>query len=178
MKRKLKNSSGFSLVEMLCATAVLMLLCVMLNSGLSVTMKTYFDLTAEAETQLLLNSLTNAVAGELRYAFEVSGGGDANKSPTYNDGLYLDWSSGQVLVKGGNDGDKELLPKEKDGTDRGGAYKNGEYQVEDMEIAYDRDTACFTLNLTVGCKSSGIRAEAKNVVIRCLNPPEKEGTTP
>ena len=29
---------------------------------------TYFDLTAESETQLLLNTLTDAIAGELRYA--------------------------------------------------------------------------------------------------------------
>ena len=47
MKKKLKSSAGFSLVEMLCAVAVLMLLCVMLNSGLSAAMKTYYDLTAE-----------------------------------------------------------------------------------------------------------------------------------
>ena len=52
MKKKLKSSAGFSLVEMLCAVAVLMLLCVMLNSGLSAAMKTYYDLTAEAETPL------------------------------------------------------------------------------------------------------------------------------
>ena len=42
-----------------------------------------------------------------------------------------------------------------------------------MEITYDPDTACFTLDLKVDCKQSGISAEAKNVVIRCLNPPEE-----
>ncbi len=169
MKKKLKSSGGFSLVEMLCAVAVLMLLCVMLNSGLSVAMKTYFHLTAEAETQLLLNSLTNAIAGELRYAHEVSGTDD----PTYNGGSRITLANGQVYVGG-----KELLPKEKTGTNRGGAYKNGEYQVDVMDIVYDESSACFTVDLKVSWKGSGISAQTPEggVVIRCLNPPKKEGT--
>ena len=112
MKRKLKNSSGFSLVEMLCATAVLMLLCVMLNSGLSVTMKTYFDLTAEAETQLLLNSLTNAVAGELRYAFEVSGGGDANRLRTTTVSIWIG-PVGRFSSRAGTTATRSFCPRKK-----------------------------------------------------------------
>ena len=117
MREKLNSCAGFSLVEMLCAVAVLMLLCVMLNSGLSAAMKTYFGLTAEAETQLLLNSLTNAIAGELRYAYDVEG----TDNPSYNPyasldnpadvrRLRLEVREGQVFVTGGPDGDKELLP--------------------------------------------------------------------
>lgn len=180
MKKKLKNSAGFSLVEMLCAVAVLMLLCVMLNSALSVAMKTYFDLTAESETQLLLNSLTNAIAGELRYAYGVKG----TENPTYNPyapvdnptdtrSLNLKLQDGRVLVAGGPDGDKDLLPIEKNG--RGGAYKNGDYQVDEMKIVYDESSACFTVNLKVSWKDSGISAQTPEdgVVIRCLNPPEE-----
>lgn len=169
MKEKLKSSAGFSLVELLCAVAVLMLLCVMLNSALSVAMKTYFDLTAEAETQLLLNSLTNAIAGELRYAHEVIG----TEDPTYNGGSRITLTNGQVYVDG-----KELLPKEKNDTNRGGAYKNGDYQVDEMEIVYDKSSACFTVKLKVSWKGSGISAQTPEdgVVIRCLNPPKKEGT--
>ena len=178
MREKLNSCAGFSLVEMLCAVAVLMLLCVMLNSGLSAAMKTYFGLTAEAETQLLLNSLTNAIAGELRYAYDVEGTDNPSyipyaslDNPADVRRLRLEVREGQVFVTGGPDGDKELLPTEKDG--RGGAYKNGNYQVGQMEITYDPDTACFTLDLKVDCKQSGISAEVKNVVIRCLNPPEE-----
>lgn len=174
MKEKLKSSAGFSLVEMLCAVAVLMLLCVMLNSGLSMAMRSYFDLTAKAETQLLLNSLTNAIAGELRYAHEASFDGEGNL--TYNGGRKLTLGSDkQVYVDG-----RELLPREKDDTNRGGAYKNGEYQVTQMDIVYDQETACFTLKLKVVWKNSGISAETppEGVAIRCLNPAKEEGTTP
>ena len=171
MKKKLTSSAGFSLVEMLCAVAVLMLLCVMVNTGLSVAMKTYFDLTAESETQLLLNTLTDAIAGELRYAHETKTAGNGALE-SYNGGRGLTLESGQVYAGG-----KELLPKEKDG--RGGAYKNGDYQVEAMDITYDRDAACFTLHLKVTWKDSGISTQTPEggVVIRCLNPPEKEGTS-
>lgn len=171
MKEKLTNNAGFSLVEMLCAVAVLMLLCMMLNSGLSMAMKSYFDLTAEAETQLLLNSLTNAIAGELRYAHETALDEGGNLS-SYNGGRKLTLGSDkQVYVDG-----KELLPKEKSGTNRGGAYKNGDYQVDEMDIVYDESSACFTVNLKVSWEGSGISAQtpAGGVVIRCLNPPKEK----
>lgn len=167
MKQKLKSSAGFSLVEMLCAVAVLMLLCLMLNSGLSAAMKTYFDLTAEAETQLLLNSLTNAIAGELRYAHEV---GSEGGTPTYNGGHTLTLNDGHIYAGG-----VELLPQADGSTGRGGAYKNGDYQVKTMDIDYDQDTACFTLNLEVVWKNGSVSAKTPEdgLVIRCLNPPEE-----
>ena len=177
MKKKLKDSAGFSLVEMLCAVAVLMLLCVMLNSGLSVAMKTYFDLTAEAETQLLLNSLSNAIADELRYAHEVSG----TDEPVYNGGCQLTIKDGQVYVK-----DQELLPKEKN--DKGGAYHGEKYKVEQQEEAgggaaplVRYEDGCFYVNFKVVWEGGGISAETPEggLVIRCLNPERKEeGTTP
>lgn len=170
MRKKLKSSAGFSLVEMLCAVAVLMLLCMMVNTGLSAAMKTYFDLTAEAETQLLLNSLTNAIAGELRYAHEAGGGEDGE--PTYNGGhtIALNEGDGHIYVGG-----VELLPQADSETGRGGAYKNGDYQVKTLNIDYNRDTACFTLKLEVGWKNGSISAKTPDdgVVIRCLNPPEE-----
>lgn len=182
MKKKLSACAGFSLVETLCAVAVLMLLCVMLNSGLSVAVKTYFDITAESETQLLLNSLTNAIAGELRYAYGVSGEDD----PVYNGGLRLALTAdGQVCVTGGPGGDKELLPTEKDG--RGGAYHGKKYSVVQITeddgssvplARYSEEDGCFTINFKVVWAERGISAQTPEggVVIRCLNAPrEPEG---
>ncbi len=182
MKKKLRSPAGFSMVEMLCAVAVLMLLCVMLNSGLSAAMKTYFDITAKSETQLLLNSLTNAMAGELRCAYGVSGG----DNPAYNGGLRLALSGdGQVLVTGGPGGDKELLPTEKDG--KGGAYHGKKYSVVLLEdgggspvplVRYSEADGCFTINFKVVWEEGGISTQTPDggVTIRCLNPPtEPEG---
>ena len=171
MKKKLRNCAGFSLVEMLCAVAILTLLCLMVSTGLSAAMKTYFGLTAEAETQLLLNSVTNAIAAELRCAHDVSGTDD----PTYNDGSRITLTDGKVYAGG-----RELLPREDSGSGKGGAYKNGEYSVAKIDDAtplVQYADGCFTINLKVVCQNSAIGAEAKNVVIRCLNPPKEEGTT-
>ena len=96
-----------------------------------------------------------------------------DSDPAYNGGCRLTLEDGKVYAGG-----KELLPKEKSGTGRGGAYKNGDYQVDEMNIVYDEVSACFTVNLKVSWKGSGISAQTPEdgVVIRCLNPPKKEGT--
>ena len=49
MKRKLRNNSGVTLVEMLAVTVILILLGLMLNTGLMMAVGSYHDLTAEAE---------------------------------------------------------------------------------------------------------------------------------
>lgn len=165
MRKKWNSSGGFTLIEMLCAVTVLLLLCLMLGSGMQAAMTTYRAITAKSETQLLLNTLVNAIAGELRYAQELEL--DAEGNLTYSDGLSLTVSEGRILA-GGTD----LLPRDKDG--KGGAYHGGAYQAEGLELAYDPDTACFILRLKVVWTGGSITAETPEdgIAIRCLNPPE------
>lgn len=168
MRKKLRGSSGFTLVETLCAVAILVLFCLMLGTGMQAAMKTYREITARSETQLLLNTLVNAISDELRYACEPSADGDGILD-TYNGGCKLALSAdGRILVGG-----RDLLPPGKNG--RGGAYHGGTYQADDLEIKYDRDTACFTLKLKVVWKDRDISAETPEdgVAIRCLNPSEE-----
>jgi len=195
MKKKLKENGGFTLVEMLCAVAILVLLCLMLNTGMQMAVRTYREITAESETQLLLNTLVDAIAGELRFAHEVDGAGEVF---TYNGGRSLSVNSqGRVVVSSGA-GEIDLLPKGKttDGSGYGGAYHGGAYQARQMDgpsaagakpfITYDKDMACFTVNLRVVWRDGDVSAETPQggVVIRCLNPPAEKktetggGTTP
>ena len=162
MRKKLNGQGGFTLVEMLCAVLILILLSLMLNTGLNMALQSYRKLTAEAETQLLLNTLTDAIAGELRYARDVTVG---SGTVSYNGGRTLSCSGGKVLVN-----DQSLLPTEKDG--KGGAYHGGIYQVGSMEIAYDGAESLFTLELKIDWTQGDISAETPDggVVIRCLNP--------
>ena len=176
MRKKLKDSAGLTLVEMLCAVLILVLLSLMLNTGLNMAMRSYLDLTAESETQLLLNSLTNAIAAELRYAHEVSG--DAN--PTYNGGRQITLGSNGRVYAGG----RELLPAEKDGA--GGAYHGEKYSAAQIAAGVpivQYADGCFTVNLKVVWNNHSISAQTPEggVVIRCLNPPEETeegGETP
>lgn len=66
LKRKLADNGGLTLIEMLCATFILTLLCVMVSTGLGMAAYDYRMLTAEAETELLLNTIVSSLTDRLR----------------------------------------------------------------------------------------------------------------
>lgn len=68
---RLRDSGGFTLVELLAACVVLILLGLILSAGLSVAAKSYHDVTAESEAQLLLSTLADAVMDDLRFARDL-----------------------------------------------------------------------------------------------------------
>lgn len=162
MKRKLRSERGLTLVEMLCAVAVLMLLALMLNTGLQMAMGSYRDLTAQSEAQMLLSTLSDALADDLRYARNVEA--DADKklikydsdsygSDPHGVGDFLKIDSGQVLANG-----KRVLPS--------GAYGNGAYKVQQMDVSYD--SGFFKVELKVEQANGTVSAETE-FTVRCLN---------
>ena len=66
MRRKLRAEKGVTLVEMLACAVILVLLGLMLNTGIQVAARSYHAITAKAETQLLLSTITDALADDLR----------------------------------------------------------------------------------------------------------------
>lgn len=170
MRRKLREESGLTLVEMLCAAAVLILLGLMLNTGMQMAVRSYRTMIARSETQLLLFTLADALSDDLRYAQEVeTGAGEELLS-------YQDASGGTVSLSVGTDGqayagDKRVLPP--------GAYGKGAYEVQEMDIRFDGD--CFAVTLKVGQREGEVSAETA-LTVRCLNPcgedAEEGETTP
>ena len=65
MRKKLRDTSGLTLVELLCGIVILVLLGLLVNAGIGVAAKSYRELTAAAETQLLLSTAADALASEL-----------------------------------------------------------------------------------------------------------------
>lgn len=170
MRRKLREKSGLTLVEMLAAVAVLILLGLMLNTGMQMAVRSYRTMIARSEVELLLSTLADALSDDLRYAQEVEtdAGG---KLKTYQDA-----SGGTVSLVIGPDGQiyaggKRVLPP--------GAYGRGTYVVKAMEIDFAEE--CFTVELKVGQKAGEI-SEERTFTVRCLNPygemPEEGETTP
>ena len=160
MKRKLADDRGLTLVESLCTVVILILLGLMLNTGLNLAVKTYHDVTADSETQLLLSTAVAALSDELRYARSVQVDGDRLKS--YNSTSYGDnvtitydtgYDTGQIFVGG-----MRLLPA--------GAYRNGLYEVTQLDITYA--APCFTVHLKVAEADGGASAET-TVTVRCLD---------
>lgn len=94
MRRKLKDTGGFSFVEMLCATVILVLLCMMMYTGIQMAVKTYREVTAESELRLLRSSLSDVLTDRLRYASvtgpEDGGGGVTPVKCTFGTGIGAD----------------------------------------------------------------------------------------
>lgn len=162
-------------MEMLCVIPILILLCLLANTGFNMAVDSLRERTAGSETQLLLSSLSNALADKLRYCVvteDASGG-----TPAYN------WSIGEVEVTDGMvtvDGKKLLFD---------GAYGNDgtygadtRYTVETAEVtaATGGPRPIFTVKLKVrGMPDVTKHIEAETeFTVRCLNPIKKEVTPP
>lgn len=171
MRKKLKSTSGLTFVEMLCATGILFLLVLMMSTGMQMALASYRTHTGDAETQLLLNSLTDALADKLRYCVVTKKAGGTVENSI---GVVAVDANGHVTVGG-----KELLSE--------GAYgeKNTDskrrYQVTEASVTSSGYTVgtqpVFTVTLKAEDTQTGI-SKGTMLTVRCLNPVKKEGTSP
>lgn len=174
MSGKLRAERGLTIVELLCAVLILILLGLLLNVGLQLAMHSYQAVTARAESRLLLSSLSEALADDLRYARDVETDADGNlisySSDSYNSAgrasLEISAETGQVMA-----GDMHVLP--------GGAYGNGNYTVQKMEITCKTlpEGCFFTVKLRVGQAVGNIGAETE-FTVRCLSGPKAGDAEP
>lgn len=161
MRKKLNSESGLTLVEMLCAVAILVLLVLLLGTGMQMALHTYRDIVAQSEADLLLSTAVDALADDLRYARDVTTGADGRLSGYTSDSfgkgasIELDDKS-QIVVNG-----MRLLPT--------GAYGlNEAYRVDKEKMSIQYVEPNFTITLRVVTKDERISAET-SVTVRCLN---------
>ena len=183
MRRKLRDTGGFSFVETLCATAILVLLCVMMYTGIQMALKTYREVTAESELRLMRNSLFDVLVDQLRCATvsgpDDGGGGVTPQKCTFGgiigpggklEGVTIDGDGilkvdGSQVLSDGAYGEK--IP---DGSAR-------RYRVDFPGggvplIRYDSGHF-FVINFTVTDTRTHI-SQAAELTVRCLNPVKKE----
>ena len=92
MRKKLREEAGLTLVEMLAATAMLMLLVMLLGTGLQMMYNTYQTMIARSEVELLLSTAVDALADDLRYARNVEG----NNGVHLTSGAKFSYANGRV----------------------------------------------------------------------------------
>lgn len=165
LRQKLKSGRGLTLVEMIAATGVLALLGLMLHTGLFMAQDSYSKMMGEAESQLLLSTLSDLLSNELRYARDVTTGegGKLQRYTSVNFGRNTTLSlnaDGQLEANS-----RQMLS--------GGAYGNGSYRIEDWSILYDKAARLFTVHLKVTGPNSISNETAFSV--RCLNGGAGEG---
>ena len=100
MRKKLNSESGLTLVEMLCATVILVLLTLLLGTGTLMAMNTYETIAAQNEVELLLSTAVDALTDELRYARDVTARPAAQGETNF---MYTSGSYGhETVLKWGN----------------------------------------------------------------------------
>ena len=155
--RKQGRNKGLTVVEMLAASAILSLLSLILYTGIFMAQESYNKITSEAETQLLLSTISDTLSNELRYARDVvddRGVLQRYTSMSYGKNTTISISDeGQLLAK-----EKLMLSS--------GAYGNGDYQITDLEILFDTG-GIFHVSVSVESKTGAV-AETK-FDIGCLN---------
>lgn len=85
VKRKLRSRRGLTLVELLISLALMTILTVGTTTGISATSPVLKKSLMLSESQLLLDTLTKAISGELRYATDIAPA-TSNASPPLKPG--------------------------------------------------------------------------------------------
>lgn len=159
LRQKLKSSRGLTLVEMVAAAGVLALLGLMLHTGLFMAQDSYTKMTGEAESQLLLSTLSDLLSHELRYARDVvtDESGNLQRYTSVNYGRNTSLSLNENAQLEANK--RQMLS--------GGAYGNGSYRIETWNIVYDETARLFTVQLKV--TGPGDISNETEFSVRCLN---------
>lgn len=186
MSQKVRESKGLTVVEMLCATLILILLALMLNTGMQMAMENYRRMVLRSEVDLLLSSLSNVLADELRYASNVVL--EASPNPTkvdkYNSPLY--GKDTKLSVKDGEENKGQVyagaFPVLPDGAYGGQMWNYGVPPEDGMSITYDKNTQTFEVKIKVSEMQangtfSGVSAE-QTFNVRCLNPNPSPSPSP
>lgn len=182
MKKKIKSEAGVTVVEMLAAALILVLLSAMVGTGMSMAMHAYDKVVAQSEVELLLSSAVDALADELRYAWNVDTSTSTPSpawspdytnvteftysSDSFGDGIRLCVRGGKIVAKKGQSTDDDHQVLSNDFGAYGGNASYKEYEVKTMKITCVDDV--FNIKLEIK-GSTGISA-GTTVQVRCLNP--------
>lgn len=173
MTRKWKDSRGLSLVETLCAVAILVLLGLLINTGLQLAVHSYQDVTAQEELELLAASLSDALADDLRYATFPDTNSDGSLK-SYHSGRYNVGTRETELSIGTGDGEEKKDKGQLYANDYrvlpSGAYgSGGAYIIPEDGLKITYENGLFTVDLTVKQAKGELSAHTE-FTVRCLNP--------
>lgn len=104
MKRKLRSSGGFTLMESLAALAILTIMLTALVAGTSASVTVYKQSTALSEANVLSSTLFETISDELRFATAITTtGGDLHTFTSLNYGANASFinEDGRVKISAG-----------------------------------------------------------------------------
>lgn len=164
---KQKRIAGMTLMELLCALAVVLLVSAGMVLGVSLAVRSYERSVTNSEAQVLCSTLQTIVNDELRYAGTLEYENDrvvgffsqehANADSKYS--RFTTDSDGRVLLGG-----QKLLPNN--------AYPHGLRAAVEL-TDYDKATRIFTAVVTVTNRSGDTLAQT-DFQVKQLNEPAEQ----
>jgi len=104
MKKKLRSTQGFTLMETLASLVILALMGSLLGGGISSSVRIYRQSTALSESDTLSSTLFEAISDELRFATDITtadGNLDTYTSLRYGSGTrFSNGPDGRIQING------------------------------------------------------------------------------
>lgn len=104
MKRKLRSTQGFTLMETLASLVILALMGSLLGGGISSSVRIYRQSTALSESDTLSSTLFEAISDELRFATDITtADGDLNTYTSLqygSDTRFTNGPDGRIKIDG------------------------------------------------------------------------------
>ena len=154
--KKLENNKGYTLTELLCALAILILLTSCVTLGMNLSTKSFETIEKTSSAQELSTVLTTLITDELRYAttIETEPGGDliSYKSITQGAESNISCADGKIYVVDKNKTPWDIVSPE--------AYGNGCRVKDDFRIVYHAENHRFEVFLKIVDKSGNTLKKA------------------
>ena len=157
--KKLDKNKGFTMVELLCALAVLILLTSCVIVGVNLSTKSFASITKATNAKELSDVLNALIADELRYASQINtdeNGAFTYRSITQGTGAQLVVEDGMVCVKVQN---KDTYEYEYWNLVSPDMYSNG-CKVSSLNITYVPETKIFDVSMTIDGITDSFQVEA------------------
>lgn len=185
MRHKLRDSQGLTLVEMLCATLILIMLALLIGSGTHMATDNYRRMVLRSEMEILRSNLCDALADELRYASDIEVGADGALT-SYRSGRYGEKTSLGVQTASGKRKGMVTASNTAVGEDPFLVVSSGSYGgetwaggVDELKITYA--SGIFTVKLKLRemrmdgddnreFVTNGLELLLEDTSVRCLNP--------
>lgn len=153
IRKKLNNSRGFSLTELLVAVAILMLLGVAVTVMVSTGLKVYNDSLYISESRSVQDTINSALSDFLRFASidstcEKSASPDADGNYKLTKGEFLSSSNAKCSLKLNNAGYIILSNASTDTPILNMGSYAGMY-ADDFELLFNPDSKIFTCKYTL-----------------------------
>ncbi len=172
LRKKLGDSRGFSLGELLAATIIILLASQVLAEGVSFAVRMYNETLTRSHGKQLCSTLTASIETELRYATSITYDEATGVLKTYFSPTYGQSKSSFLSVESSGDSDQQADSGEIAilATDENAAtvyrrlisdasYSSFGLKAKVGDVIYQKNSNTFTVTLTILDKNDQIQVE-------------------